>query len=674
MLKLFSKPLILLIGVLCVLTRAPVIFAFSIGELQVQSKFGEKFSASFKINLDFDGDVELGFGKEKDYHKLGLERQDLIDALVLDPIQPGKGLTKKVQIRSENPLFFPSFNLLVKATHNGGTLIENFLVTVAFNQSLVLHVGGKKQRTPKLPQKNVRPKPTVTQIPPVQEELEQEGEKEREESTNPQNFARTRKLKISVEESKAASEVFPEKPGVLLVEAITPVPVIEEVKHRRRISGAIWSHPRPVPRLKPETSIRGAGTKTGVAIDKISMFPKNSTSLKKGYILKKGESLFSVSKKVKTGNYNWVQIAVAIWMKNIDKFVIGNINGIQKSAELDLENLEDYISGIDLDTARRILKDQTVEWILAKDASRKKLTDPEQTVLEIPLPSEKVEGLSDLFEQVQGWQTTWVNMDIEGHLAYYRSLPPPPLLTNKKRFLARHPKPRLATSSKMLMLNEGVPRVFFKQTFSSDTLKSRGLKELEWTRTPSGWKIRDDKFYESSSLTLQEGLERQTKKQIHVEKSLKLSFVIHVSSHARKSLATSLTNQLRESGFDAYSVPVSISKEIRIYRVYVGRFWNWNQAHRMVRILRKNPFGAHATAIPYPFALQVRESTSLTEARKLLESLRKSGISGLLLVSYKEPDGIFFRVVVGAFKKTDNATWVLQQLKQSGFSGKLVSP
>jgi cell division septation protein DedD len=58
----------------------------------------------------------------------------------------------------------------------------------------------------------------------------------------------------------------------------------------------------------------------------------------------------------------------------------------------------------------------------------------------------------------------------------------------------------------------------------------------------------------------------------------------------------------------------------------------------------------------------------------LLESLRKSGLSGLLLVSYNEPTGVHFRVVVGAFKKADNATWMLQKLKEFGFAGELVSP
>jgi len=96
--------------------------------------------------------------------------------------------------------------------------------------------------------------------------------------------------------------------------------------------------------------------------------------------------------------------------------------------------------------------------------------------------------------------------------------------------------------------------------------------------------------------------------------------------------------------------------------------------YSVCQILYKScqPFGGHATAIPYPFALQVGEADSLVEAKVLLESLRKSGLSGLLLVSYDER--IQFRVVVGAFKKAANATWMLQQLKQSGFIGKLVSP
>ncbi len=128
--ELFLKCGVLLVGILWVLVLE--VFAFSIGEFQVKSKFGEKFNASLEVNLDSDEPVEVSLGDVNDYNKLGIDRQDIVDVLILDPVQPGSGLKNTVQIRSKNPLFFPSFNLVIRATHNGGTLLENFLVTVDF--------------------------------------------------------------------------------------------------------------------------------------------------------------------------------------------------------------------------------------------------------------------------------------------------------------------------------------------------------------------------------------------------------------------------------------------------------------------------------------------------------------------------------------------------------------
>mgnify|MGYP000194502518 CR=1 FL=1 len=697
--KLFSKYGVLLIGILWVSAGAPEVFAFSIGEIQVQSKFGEKFNASVEINLDFDGPVEVGLGDVSDYNKLVLDRQDIIDALVVDPVPPGGGLRKTVQIRSNNPLFFPSFNLVVWAIHNGGTLLENFLVTVDFQQSLALNVRGNKKKSPKSPNNEPRQgsreslKPLDGQEKTSQpaemqqkEVLEKGSLKEQAVAAEPESPFRTPESKTPNEEPKVA----PEEIEVLSSEAIVPVPAKAQVMHRRRLSGVIWAHPRSFPDLTTVSAIQAdvigtetapsatPNTVTSTLVEKTGPEIVQSLPLSnKEYVLKKGEGLFSISRKLKIGNYHPAQIAIAIWMHNIDKFIFGNINGIQEGVQLDLENLEEQVSAINLATARSILKNQTVEWNLTRSATRVKPEVQGKNIPEIPLPSERLEDHADLFEQVTGWQTTWENMDIEGHLAYYQDLGTEnPSQIRKKRFLARHPEPHLETSSKMLVLKEGNPLVFFEQEFYSETLKSRGLKEQEWTRTHSGWKIRGEKFYELSAQSAREPLANpdDLKARVNTEKTIKLSFVIHVSSHANESSVVSLTNRLRQNGFDAYWVSVRISKEIQIYRVYVGRFSDWNQAQRVVRILRKKPFGGHATAIPYRFALQVGEANSLIEARMLLESLRKSGLSGLLLVSYGEPAGIHFRVVVGAFKKADNATWILQQLKQSGFIGKLISP
>jgi len=635
------------------------VFAFSIGEFQVESKFGEKFAASLEINLDSDEPVEVGLGDVDDYSKLGLDRQDVIDALVLGPVQPDSGLKKTVRIRSNNPLFFPSFNLVVRATHNGGTLLENFLVKVDFQQSLALNVEGMKKKTP------------LEKTPEPQPKFQEESTSSQEEAPRPpetQEFVQSEP--DAKKEPKANSESqIPETPDdkasskeseSLSAEPIVPVPAKAEVKHRRRLSGVIWAKPRPRPAL------------TTAEVKKSDSEIAQSVS-EDAYVLQKGEGLFAVAGKLKVGNYHPAQVAAAIWMNNIDKFIFGNIHGIREGVQLDLKNLEERVSGIDLQTARNILKDQSVEWELAKSATP--LKAEVSTGSEIPLPSERLEDFAGLFEQVKGWQTTWQNMDIEDHLAYYQVLETEnPFMANKKQLLARYPKPHLETSSKLVVLKEGIPMIFFTQAFSSESLKSWGLKELEWTRSQSGWKIRGENFYEWFSHSGEEPFENQANMDERVNAVRTLAFVIHVSSHSNESSALSLTNQLRENGFDAYWAPVRMSKDTFIYRVYVGRFSDWNQAHRVVRILRRKPFGGHATAIPYPLALQVGDVKSLQEARILLESLRKSGLSGLLLVSYDEPTGIHFRVVVGAFKKADNTTWMLQKLKQFGFSGEVVSP
>jgi hypothetical protein len=695
-LNILSKHGIFLIGALWAVAGVSEVFAFSIGGFQVQSKFGGKFKASFEVNLDFDGPVEISLGDANDYSKLGLDRQDIMDSLAIEPIEQGEKLRKNILIHSNNPLFFPSFNLVVRATHNGGTLLENFLVTVDFQQSLALNVQRKNKNTPKLPinepSQEVQAEKEKSNLAAKTQLLEKGGlkkatAKEMVVAEKPESASKTPDLKVPQQNRKIIPEVLIEGSEVMAPEAIVPVPVKTQVVHRRRASGVIWAYPRSIPE-PTTTQIKVAKTdvesppslikESAALVDKkrSDAIQDSSTSLE-GYVLKRGEGLFSVARKLKVEKFHPAQIAVAIWMNNIDKFIFGNINGIQEGVRLNLENLEDSLLSIDLATARKILNSQAVEWELAKSNTSAEEKVSDENFSGIPLPSERMKDHANLFEQVVGWQTTWENMDAEGHLAYYQDMKTEnPFQVRKKRFLSRHPKPRLETSSKILVLKEGAPLVFFEQNFSSETLSSRGLKELEWTQSQSQWKIRGEKFYEkishsgTVSLENQEGLKDNSYK----EKDINLSYVIHVSSHANRSSTVSVSNRLRENGFDAYWAPVRISKEIQIYRVYVGRFSDWNQAHRVVRVLREKDLGGHATAIPYPFALQVGEVNSITEARILLESLRKSGLSGLLLVSHDEPSGIHFRVMVGAFKKADNATWILKRLSQSGFTGKLISP
>ena len=57
---------------------------------------------------------------------------------------------------------------------------------------------------------------------------------------------------------------------------------------------------------------------------------------------------------------------------------------------------------------------------------------------------------------------------------------------------------------------------------------------------------------------------------------------------------------------------------------------------------------------------------SIVGARKLIEKLRLKGISSFSSISSGESEGIEFEVFAGAFKKPDNAIWLMKTLVAGG--------
>ncbi|MGK0180049.1 MAG: hypothetical protein ACI8PD_001851, partial [Nitrospinales bacterium] len=390
-------------------------------------------------------------------------------------------------------------------------------------------------------------------------------------------------------------------------------------------------------------------------------------------LLAKGEGLFTVARKIKIKDIHPARIAVALWMKNIDKFIFGNINGIQPNTQLDKSGIEELVEKIDLQTAKNVLSGQLHEWKLIKRKPEKVGT----SVQEIPLPVERMDNVISIFDWISGWESSWEENDIEKHISFYRekvsenssSVQESP--ARKRTLFLKFPNPRLSLSSKNLILKQGMPWVVFEQHFSSESLKSRGTKEVRVVWENGTWKIDKEKFYaEKNKVTgLHDSLRRKS-----ILPENKFPFVIHVSSHSNKPEAISTSNNLRKNGYDSYTAPVRVSKDIQIYRVYIGRFANWNQAHRVVQTLRRKRLAGHATAIPYPFTLRVGEVDSIVKARELIEKLRLKEISSFLSISSRELEGIKFEVFVGAFKKPDNAIWLMNELEQGGFNFKQISP
>ena len=337
----------ILISTVLAIFLASHVFAFSVGDMQIKSKFGEVFDASFEVNLDHEGAYEVVLGDVSDYKKLGLARPSLVNSLTLEKPTFTTGLKKVIHISSQNPLFFSSFNLVILTKHNGGTLLENYLVTVDFQKGLAINSLGKKNKksSPSPKTKNTKIKSPIEKGKALQLDLALSKQKEVIVPQKPQ-----------IESNSSPSISFNKK-----VVAVAPTTaVVKHLQSRRMLSGAIWAVPKRI-------AIPGHRVQDFSPPEELLEKQKGSEDLQSEdtVVLKKGEGLFAVARKMKIKDIHLSRIVVALWMKNIDKFAYGNINGIQPDT-LDTSGIEKLAVKIDLQTVKSVLNGQLHEWDLIK--------------------------------------------------------------------------------------------------------------------------------------------------------------------------------------------------------------------------------------------------------------------------------------------------------------------
>lgn len=128
----------LLLTAYCLLLTAPA-GAFSIGTIEVKSSLNEGFSAEIPLYVDGQSGLDVSIGNEDDYAKLGIERIKIVDSLslALEPVDKDRVIIK---LSSSKPINQPSFNLIIKAVQNGGTILENYFLAIDFQKSLSLNL------------------------------------------------------------------------------------------------------------------------------------------------------------------------------------------------------------------------------------------------------------------------------------------------------------------------------------------------------------------------------------------------------------------------------------------------------------------------------------------------------------------------------------------------------
>ena len=119
--------------------------ALSIGAIEVKSSFNESFQAEIPVYADGQSGLEISIGSKDDYAKLGIERTDIVDSLSLN-VEPFDKDKIIIKLSSAKPINQPSFNLIIKATQNGGTILENYFLAVDFKKILSLNAPAADNR------------------------------------------------------------------------------------------------------------------------------------------------------------------------------------------------------------------------------------------------------------------------------------------------------------------------------------------------------------------------------------------------------------------------------------------------------------------------------------------------------------------------------------------------
>src|SRR3989338_4329111 len=128
--------------------------AFSIGAIEVKSSFNEGFNAEIPVYVDGQGGLEVSIGNGDDYARLGIKRHNIVDSLTLnvESVDKDKAI---VRISSTKPINQPSFNLIIKAVQNGGTILENYFLAIDFQKRLSLNLPSADENAKT--EKNITP-------------------------------------------------------------------------------------------------------------------------------------------------------------------------------------------------------------------------------------------------------------------------------------------------------------------------------------------------------------------------------------------------------------------------------------------------------------------------------------------------------------------------------------
>jgi hypothetical protein len=131
-----------LLQIIAIFLASGSVWALGLGQIRVKAMPHRMFKAEIPLLIGpGEEDVSASAGTRMDYDMLQLQRRDFVDSLKVtvknDPLHPGG---KMLEISATKPVKQSAFNLLIRATAGGGTILENFFLVLDFRKSLSLEL------------------------------------------------------------------------------------------------------------------------------------------------------------------------------------------------------------------------------------------------------------------------------------------------------------------------------------------------------------------------------------------------------------------------------------------------------------------------------------------------------------------------------------------------------
>ncbi len=700
--KFIILSLILLFG--CFSFAPSSALALSLGPMQVKSAFGDPFHAEIKMTVKDTNDLEISIGEIQDYQLLEIDRPSVVDQLAVSIPAKIEGETFHLKVFSKRPFFYPSFNLLIKVTQGGGTIFENYLVTVDFRQSVSLKLKADKELSSPEEISSLQPgKQEKKMLVPSKESFGDGDE-------NP----KTQKRKVMAKEGgihptplivRELPEIkypksFPKKIIDDLETPVTSAQLLDKpIKTLRpKINRSKAEQVSQNSEVSKDRNKENANQKPKVNSKKAELesktVSKNEQMLNETIIsnqfygpIKKGESLIAIARNLLTEPSNATKVAAALWMDNQEQFINNNIHGLKSGAKLSLKNLQNRVDNITFAKAKWIIKNHWQEWKLINERKR----NPVDKVLtpiahEMLLPEEKPEKKLAIHEVLDNWKSSWEKGDLSKHLSFFSKAPKNSrenvnkdfeyYSRFKKMMFRRHKNVQIRIHQPKIVILGNKAFVGFHQTFDSDLIKSFGWKSLELIEEGREWKIQKEKFSVKEffdKTKLEEKKPDDSK--FMPSMNAKFPYVIHASTKIDKLDSIQLVNQLRELGFAAYSAPLYVGPSRKIYRVFVGRFSGTEHSDKVSSVLRDTGLTPYAVALEMPYSLEIGEFLEEDNALEKAKMIQGKGYSSFMF-SFKEPgkEEASVKIFLGAFLKKKNAIRMSKELTANSIDWNLVTP